>query len=519
MHGGETDRDSADELAEELGDLPLALEQARAYMERTGGTLSYYLGLYRDRFQELWQQDEPPQGYDQTIATTWSMSIGQLPQAAADLLNICAFFAPDDIPRELIAGAAVHLPEPLASVVSDVLVLDQAVAELRSYSLLEAGGDSWSAHRLVQGVVRGRLDNDDRNGWAEAAAEAMRAAFPYDSNEVENWPTCSRLLAHALAAASHSESQGVAADATGFILNQVSLYLRYRARFLEAKSALERAVKIGESELGSKDPMVATRLSSLGVILGLLGDSEGARNHIERAVNIHEAAYGLNHTQVANDLNNLGNVLMDLGDLEGARDHIQRAVNINEANGSNHQDFATQLYSLGNVLRELGDLDGAREHAQRAVEIDEAIYGPENPEVAKDLGNLGHVLRDLGDLDGAREHSQRALNILEAAYGPHHLDVGTASNHLAGVLWAIGDSEGAREHLQRSLGIYEEIFGLDHPNVAIILNNLGTILHDLGDVEGAREHMRRALDIARDSLGEEHPTTLLYRQNLESLSK
>jgi hypothetical protein len=80
---GEPDQVAANELAEELGDLPLVLEQARAYVERTGGDLSHYLSLYRERFQELWEQDEPPQGYNQTIATTWSMSIEQLPQAAA----------------------------------------------------------------------------------------------------------------------------------------------------------------------------------------------------------------------------------------------------------------------------------------------------------------------------------------------------------------------------------------------------------------------------------------------------
>ena len=317
---GEPDQVAANELAEELGDLPLALEQARAYVERTGGTLSHYLSLFRDRFQELWRQDEPPQSYDQTIATTWSMSIEQLPQAAADLLNFCAFFAPDDISRELIAGAAGKLPQPLASVVSDDLALDGAVAELRSYSMLEVGGDSWSVHRLVQAVVRGRLSDAARDVWAAAAAEVTSEAFPYDSDEVENWPTCSRLLPHALAAADHSEGLGVAAAAAGYMLNQVGLYLQQRAQLFQARAALERAVKISEEAVGSNDPLAAVRLGNLGNVLRGLGDLEGALNHAKRALGIDEEAYASNHFAVARSLNNVGAALSELKDSEGARE-------------------------------------------------------------------------------------------------------------------------------------------------------------------------------------------------------
>lgn len=473
---GEPDQVAANELAEELGDLPLALEQARAYVERTGGDLSHYLSLYRERFQELWEQDEPPQGYNQTIATTWSMSIEQLPQAAADLLAFCAFLAPDDIPREMIAESTDHLPEPLASIVSDALALDRAVAELRSYSLLAVGGDSWSVHRLVQAVVRGRIDNDERNGWAEAAAEAMRAAFPYDNDDAETWPACSRLLAHALAAAGHSERVGVAAGTTVSMLNQVGLYLYRRARFLEAKSALERAIYIAEMDLGPKDRSVAGLLTNLGVVLRDFGELEGAREHSERALEICEGAYSKDHPDIATASNNLGNVLLGLG-----------------------------------------DLDGAREHHQRALQIDEANYGPEHPEVAKDLKNMGNVLWELGDLNGAREYSLRALNILEGANDPNNPVIATVSNNLGGILRAMGDLDGARKHIQRALDIDEATYGPDHPEVATDLNSLGSVLRDLGDLDGARERVQRALSIYRDRFGEDHPSTILIQRNLETL--
>ena len=105
---GATDRASANELADVLGDLPLALEQAGAYVEQTGGSLSQYLSLFQTRHQELLQLETPPPGYEHTIATTWSISIQRLPGAAAALLNLCAYLAPDDIPRELVCQGAEH---------------------------------------------------------------------------------------------------------------------------------------------------------------------------------------------------------------------------------------------------------------------------------------------------------------------------------------------------------------------------------------------------------------------------
>ena len=43
--------------------------------------------------------------YPETVATTWSLSFQQIEQqspAAADLLRLCAFLAPDTIPEELL---------------------------------------------------------------------------------------------------------------------------------------------------------------------------------------------------------------------------------------------------------------------------------------------------------------------------------------------------------------------------------------------------------------------------------
>ena len=94
---GETDEAAAEALADELGDLPLALEQAAAYVEQTGRSLLGYLELFRERRQEVLARVEPPADYPATVATTWELAFQEVEEAspvAADLLRLMAFLAP-----------------------------------------------------------------------------------------------------------------------------------------------------------------------------------------------------------------------------------------------------------------------------------------------------------------------------------------------------------------------------------------------------------------------------------------
>jgi len=518
---GQTDQAAAGVLAGELGDLPLALEQAGAYMETTGRALADYLSLFRQRQGDLLRRGRPSTDYPATVATTWEISFQQLQQtspAAAGLLNLCAFLAPDDIPRELLGAGAAHLPESLAAALADPLAGDEALAALRRYSLAEVSGDALAVHRLVQAVARDRLAEEARRTWAEAAVRLVAEAFPsgeQDPSDVRTWPQCSRLLPHALAAAGHAEALQVAAEATGFLLNQAGLYLKGRAQYAAARAALERALAIDEAALGPQHPKVATDVNNLGTVLQDLGDLAGARAAYQRALAIGEAAYGPQHPAVATRVNNLGSVLQALGDLAGARAALERALAIDEAAyGPQHPAVARDVNNLGNVLQDLGDLAGARAALERALAIDEAAYGPQHPAVAIRVNNLGTVLRALGDLAGARAALERALAIDEAALGPEHPTVAIRVNNLGNVLRALGDLAGARAALERALAIDEAALGPQHPTVASIVNNLGDVLRDLGDLAGARAAFQRALAIDEAAYGPGHPAVARDVNNL-----
>ena len=102
---GTSDEQAAAALAEALGDLPLALAEAAAYIEQTQIGLEEYLQLVRDRAVELFGLRQPagcpPAGRHRVVAVA-----GAGPPrgpAAEALLRLCAFLAPEDIPRNLPA--------------------------------------------------------------------------------------------------------------------------------------------------------------------------------------------------------------------------------------------------------------------------------------------------------------------------------------------------------------------------------------------------------------------------------
>ena len=305
---GQSDEAAARALAAELGDLPLALEQAGAYIEETGETFTRYAELFRARRLELQREERPPAGYPDTVATTWLLSFQQAEQqapAAAELLRLCAFLAPDDIPLSMLRDGAEHLPDALAAAVTDQLACNRTIATLRRYSLITKQDDSISIHRLVQLVTRDQLNEDERKQWAEAAVRVVNQAFPFDSDDVRTWPVCANLLSHAQAAIEEGEWLQVDARATGRLINQMGLYFFGRAQYAEAQQAFERALRIDEAAFGPDHPNVAIRVSNLGSVLKALGELSEARQCYERALRIFTAFLGDDHPNTVTVRNNL----------------------------------------------------------------------------------------------------------------------------------------------------------------------------------------------------------------------
>ncbi len=513
------------ELADLIGDLPLALEEAAAYLEETGESVGSYLELLRARARELFGLDHlnaaEPGGRDQRrVATVWSVSLDRVraeEPAAEAMLSLLAFLAPE-VPRTLPAEYPQALPEPLAAAVSDRLAYNRLLAAVGRYSLATISSGEIRLHRLVQAVIRARLGPEDERAWILAAVEHIRSAFPNESGEVDRWSQCERLLPNLLAVTAHAERLSVAGEKAGWLLDRASTYLRERGQYRQARPLAEQAVAVTETALGRDHVEVAWRRDALGRVLRNLGDLADAREQFEQALRIGEAALGADHLDVGIWRGGLGNVLRDLADLAGARDQFEQALRIGEATlGPDHPTIGVRRNNLGNVLRDLGDLAGAREQFEQALRISETALGPDHPNVGIRRNNLGNVLRDLGDLAGAREQFELVLRISETTLGPDHPTTGTLRNNLGNVLQDLGDLADAREQYEQALRITEAALGPDHPTTGIRRNNLGSVLQALGDPAGAREQYEQALRITEAALGPDHPDIGLWRDNLGSV--
>ncbi len=284
-------------LAAELGYLPLALEQAAAYMETRTKSAADYLRLYRARRRELWDRQPPPDDYEKTITTTWVMAFDYARQTpgAAELLNLCCFLAPDDIPVDTITAHAATLPQELAAVLSDELARDAALTALTAYSLLTQTDGKLSLHRLVGAVARDRMGEARGKIWAEAAVALLNNIWPFNSQDMDTWGTCPALLPHLITALELVETYEIITERAATLNGEVGFYLNFFGDLPGALPFSKRALAISEKALGPDHPHTATSLNNLGFLLQAMGDLPAARPYLERALAILEAKLGPDH--------------------------------------------------------------------------------------------------------------------------------------------------------------------------------------------------------------------------------
>ncbi|MDQ3274477.1 MAG: FxSxx-COOH system tetratricopeptide repeat protein, partial [Actinomycetota bacterium] len=302
--------DQADALAELLGDLPLALEQAAAYLDQTRLPPAEYLQLFTTRAADLHGRGRVAD-HQHTIATLWSLSLGQLRAthpAAVQLLALCAWLAPEPIPLDLFTAHPDRLPASLSEVAADPLAFADTVGALADYSLARRTDTGLVLHRLVQAVLRRPAPHQpDDSHPLPAVLDLLHTDLPAEIiSGPENWPRWRQLLPHVLAAtAHHDDAHPTAADTTAWLLDRAATYQQTHGQPATARPLFERALHLDETAHGPDHPHVATTLNNLARVLRDLGEPATARTLLERALRIDETAYGPDHPEVATDLHNL----------------------------------------------------------------------------------------------------------------------------------------------------------------------------------------------------------------------
>ncbi len=518
------DRATAIEITLELGGLPLALDQAGAYIEEMQCSLRDYLQLYRGhRADLLKERGGLVKDHPEPVATTWSLSFSKIEQrnpAATDLLRLCAFLHPDAIPEEIITKGAEHPGSQLQTVAADPLAFNKAIQALLSYSLIrrDPAKHLLTIHRLVQAVLQDRLGEAERHLWAEWVVLAVNAAFPQVEVDHGTWPLCERLLPHALLAIHYIKTEQIISEEAGHVLHETATYLRYRARYAEALSLYLWALRIREQALGPEHSDVATSLNNLAILYYEQGRYVEAEPLYQRALRIREQQLGQDHSLVASVLNNLALLYCEQGKHVEAEPLYQRALRIREQQlGQEHPRVADLFNNLANLYSDQGKYAEAEPLYLRALHIWEEQLGLEHPRVANTLNNLATLYHELGKYVEAEPLYLRALHIWEEQMGSQHPLIATAFNNLANLYSDQGKYAEAELFYQKALRIDEQELRPGHPDTAEVMHDLARLREAQGNHEEARVWYARALAVREQALGPHHPKTIETRNHLITL--
>jgi tetratricopeptide (TPR) repeat protein len=484
-------------LCRTLGGLPLALEQACAYLKKTGSAVAVYCAAVDDlaRGKSLLERNAAQaNGYDYSVLATLSLAFDRLSESAQQLLRLCTWCAAEPIPDILFrrpamtlaaaeqgragvelsdeqrADLANLLPEGLRKAAANELLWGETVAELTGFALAQRVevdlappgvqepmiDKALLLHRLTQAVVIHRLGETATD--APALTELVARAYPGDLSATVGWPLARVLAPHVLRLEEHFATGYVPHKPLSWLLDQLAVYLK------NGPALYGQAVDI-------------------------------FRRNLERSKEL----LGADHPDTLTSMNNLAGTLFAMGDHQGVWDFEEQVFARRiELLGADHPDTLTSMGNLAGTLYAMGDLRGARDYQKQVLERSTELLGADHPGTLTSMNNLAQTLKAMGDHKGARDYEEQVLARSTELLGADHPDTLTSMNNLASTLWDMGNHQGARKLEEQVLERSAALLGVDHPSTTGAAWNLFNTLREMGDGVAAQsvldEHLIRLLD-------------------------
>jgi tetratricopeptide (TPR) repeat protein len=526
------DINQAIDVAIALDHLPLALDQAGAYIDETGCSLVGYLDVYRTRHSTLLEQRGSARDYPNSVATTWSLSFQKVQQAnpaAAELLHLCAFLAPDKIPEELVIRGALYWPTMLEQA-ADSHVFNEMIKELLKFSLIKrlANDRLLSVHRLVQTIQRDMLVSEIQYQWAERVVRGVNAVFPKNPNTVVTWPECRLYLDQVQACSVLIEEYKLLLTEGAEVLNRAGLYLDKHALRTLAKPLLKRAMDMraqitqgaraaealsqtnmaeyhrGQGEYAEAEPLYLSALAIFEQVAPLDTDTASCLNNLallyfaqekyaeaepfyRRALPIFEQNLGETHPDTASCINNLANLYYSQGNYEEAEPFYKRALAAWELQGNKHPDMAISVNNLAELYRSQERYKEAEPLYQQALEISKLSFKETHPIIALILNNIALLYHSQGKYEEAEPFLEQALKLFELSLGDLHPNAADTLSNLANLYYTQGKYEKAEPLLKRAIVSYEHIWGVKHSYTLTLRRVYVSLLRKLGRDEEAEE--------------------------------
>lgn len=556
---------NADRLAKELGDLPLALEQAGAMLSETGMVVDEYLRLLKEHVTEIMAEGKSPD-YPYSMTAAWKLSVDALKRTrpqALELLRCCAFFGPEPIPRDVFRRGVQETGTPVAEVLSNPIQMASAMRELARYALVTLDGNTVKVHRLIQALLRDELTEQQRAGYRHEAHLILAAAAPADPDDATTWPQFQNLLPHVNAdsAELHRSREPMVRD----LVRGVMRYLYQAGDYTSALALTERFIEQWSRDSGPDDSDILRAQRHLGNIQRILGRYPEAYKLTEEAFTRCRATLGEDdpttlslRTGFAADLRARGSfaaaqeldaesrplleekygpddsrtlrllssLALDHGltsDYDTARDLYELAFRgmSRPKSGATALDVLGAWVGVAWTLRLMGKFEEAFDVSQDAWDYGQTPegLGPEHLSTLRAVNAYVIVSRRLPDkrLD-ALELGRTTLDLAARRYGDKHPDTLAIAISVSNLLRTIDTShhEEALALAESTVERYPAAYGEGHPYNYGCMSNLALLRRVTGDPAIARELDENALRGLEAGLGPDHHFTLTTAMNLAS---
>lgn len=450
-----TDSLNAKALVRLMDGLPLALDQAATYIDETSCTISEYLQRYLTQSSHLLNiRGTFNEYHPMSVSASFALAIEKLTQMhpiAVTILQFCAFLFPTTIPEEFLDAYILMLKEDshgklyqaslensssvqvqaygqnmLLETSTDNLTINSVMRELRRFSFIFRNAEmkTVSMHRLVQEVVKERMDTALQQRWAEQLVKVVNRVFPEVT--FSSWQLCQRYLPHALTCATLIERWNIVNLDAARLLERTGLYLLEQAQYqllhvlpLYKQEIPETTVKnlrlwhiLALYSYAYPDrPLDAERIvKDLSLLSHQQNNYVLTEPVLLRSLSIYEQIVGPVHTELAECLSTLANLYESQGKLEQAESLYTRALQIFE---TCHTES-----SICNVLRNMtwlalaqGKYEQAEKLYQRGLHLHNKRGWFKQIDFVRYLDDYALTLRKAGKLSIALEVEEQAKTI------------------------------------------------------------------------------------------------------------
>ncbi|WP_232425581.1 FxSxx-COOH system tetratricopeptide repeat protein [Pseudofrankia inefficax] len=555
-------REGADRLAEALGDLPLALEQAGALQAESGIGVDDYLELFEENARQVLSENLVAD-YPHSVVTTWNLArdaVGRQNPNALELLRRCAFFGAEPIARDLFSNGKFALDGDIRDFLSNKYELARATRELGRYALarIDNSANTLQVHRLMQRLIRDDLSEAEAERMEHDVHLILTVADPNDPENVDTWPAYADLYGHVVASGVvHCQNP----ESRELFINVVR-YLYRSGAFSAGLAEADHAIEHWTQDAGADDPNVLVMCGIKADLLWMTGRYAEAYELRRPTLESMRRTLGPEHEATLIVLNGRGADLRIRGEFRAALELDEESVPLHQAVFAEHP---FTFYALNNLAIDYGlnsRYERALEQRLQNYEALRIFYGGDDhvlvvtakSQLAQDQRQAGLYLqgretaeqayrlcnelvargrlfelhpltlaiarclavnrRKAGDFPGGLVLAREVYDKYTRIFAPDHPDRLAAAIILGNALRAENETDDAVDRIERTVSRYGEALGADHPYTHGNLLNLALVRRQENNLAEARELLEKALAGLTRSLGPEHHYTLTCVTNL-----